>query len=136
MDSEQRIARHDLDAMDIAAVWPTSASVVPFPVPELGLFSLRQEFRATPAAPDMPAVVGAMIAASYAGLIVALAVATASSGESIFAIVVAVLFVTIFFTVPRIFLAIERDSGARRNFDAFLRNGMETFTSHNSGKRL
>lgn len=134
MDSGQHIARHDLDAMDFAAVWPTSASIVPFPVPELELISPRQEFRATPAAPDVPAAVGGLIAASYAGLIVALAVATADSSESIFAIVVAALFVVIYFTVPRIFFAVEGDSGARTSFDAFLRNGIDTFTGHNSGK--
>ena len=134
MDREQFIARQDYDAIDIAAVWPTSAQLAPFPLAELESISESHAFRATPAAPDVPAAVGAMIAASYAGLIVALAVATASSGKSIFAIVIAALFVIIFFSVPRVFLAVERDSGVRTSFDAFLRNGMDTFTGHNSGK--
>ena len=134
MDSEQFFARQGYDSMDVAAVWPTSASVAPFPVPELEPISNRQEFRATAAAPDVPAAVGGMIAASYAGLIVALAVATVGSAESLFVIVIAALFVTTFFTVPRIFFAVERDSGARASFDDFLRKGMTTFTGHNSGK--
>ena len=134
MRREQFIARQNYDAIDVAAVWPTSAQLAPFPIPEMELISGRQEFTATPAAPDVPAAVGVMIAASYAGLIVALAVATVGSAESIFVIVIAALFVVAFFTVPRIFFAVERDSGVRMSFDAFLRNGMDTFTGHNSGK--
>ena len=134
MRREQFIARQGYDAIDIAAVWPTSAQLAPFPIPELEQISENQEFRATPAAPDVPAAVGGMIAASYAGLIAALAFATVGSAESIFVIVIAALFVIAFFTVPRIFFAVERDSGVRTSFDAFLRNGMDTFTGHNSGK--
>ena len=133
MDSEQLFVRQGYDSMDVAAVWPTSASVAPFPIPEMEPISQRQEFSATPAAPDVPAAVGVMIAASYAGLIVALAVATAGSGKSIFAIVIAALFVTIFFTVPRIFFSVERDSGVRASFDDFLSKGMDTLTGHSSG---
>ena len=134
MRREQFIARQGFDAVDIAAVWPTSAQLAPFPIPELEGISESQEFRATPAAPDVPAAVGAMIAASYAGLIVALAVATVGSAESIFVIVIAALFVIAFFTIPRIFFSVERDSGIRASLDDFLRNGMNTYTGHNSGK--
>ena len=134
MDSEQFFARHSYDSMDVAAVWPTSASVAPYPIPEIEPIGQRSEFQATPAAPDVPAAVGGLIVASYAGLIAALAIATVGSGESIFVIVVAALFAVAFFTVPRIFFAIERDSGARASFDDFLRKGMNTFTGHNSGK--
>ncbi|HEV2043859.1 MAG TPA: hypothetical protein VGR05_04185 [Sphingomicrobium sp.] len=134
MDNEQFFARRDYDAMDVAVVWPTSASVAPFPIPEMEKISQRQEFRATPAAPDVPATVGGLIAASYAGLIAALAVATVGSAESMFVIVIVALFVVAFFTVPRIFFSVERDSGVRATFDDFLHNGMNTFTGHNSGK--
>ena len=134
MDSEQFTARHGYDSMDVAAVWPTSASVAPFPVPEMEPISQRPSFRATPAAPDVPAAVGGMVAASYAGLIAALAVATVGSAESIFVIVIAALFVIAFFTVPRIFFSVERDRGVRASLDDFLRNGMNTYTGHNSGK--
>ena len=133
MDREQFVARQSYDSMDVAAVWPSSAQLAPFPMPELDRISEREEFRATPAAPDVPAAVGGVIAAAYAGLIAALAVATAGSAQSIFAIVVAALFVVVFFTVPRIFFAVER-GGVRASFDEFLANGMDTFTGHNSGK--
>ena len=134
MRREQFIARQGCDAIDIAAVWPTSVQLAPFPISELERITESQEFRATAAAPDVPAAVGGMIAASYAGLIVALAVATVGSAESLFVIVIVALFVTTFFTVPRIFFAVERDSGVRTSFDDFLRNGMDTWTGHNSGK--
>ncbi|MCY7397580.1 MAG: hypothetical protein LH466_01905 [Sphingomonas bacterium] len=134
MDSEQFFARQGYDSLDVAAVWPSSASVAPFPIPELEPISHRELFEATPAAPDVPAAVGGLIVASYAGLIAALAIATVGSGESIFVIVVAALFAVAFFTVPRLFFAVERDSGARASFDDFLRRGMNTFTGHNSGK--
>ena len=134
MYREQLVAKQGYDSMDVAAVWPTSASVAPFPVPEMEPIHQRLDFRATPAAPDVPAAVGGLIAASYAGLIAALAVATIGSAESIFVIVIAALFVVAFFTVPRIFFAVERDSGVRASFDDFLNKGMDTLTGHNSGK--
>ena len=134
MYREQFVARQGFDAIDIAAVWPTSAQLAPYPLPELERISEWLEFLPTPAAQDVPAAVGGMIAASYAGLIVALAVATAGSATANFAIAIAALFVVVFFTVPRIFFAVEPDSGPRANFDSFWRNGIDTLTGHNSGK--
>lgn len=134
MDSEQFLARHTYDALDVAAVWPSSASVAPFPVPEMAPNSDQHTFRAAAAAPDVPVAVGGLIVASYVGLIAALAVATAGSPESIFVIAIAALFVVAFFSVPRVFLAVEDDSNSRSSFSGFLRNGIQTFTGHNSGK--
>ena len=136
MGREQPIARQSYDAIDVAAIWPSSATFAPLPVWELEPAVDRQESHATPAASDVPGAVGAMIAASYAGLIVALGVATAGSGESLFVITISALFVLIFFTVPRIIFAVERDSGVRATFDEFLRNGVNTFTGHNGGKAV
>lgn len=133
MRREQFIARHDYDAVDVAAVWPTSAQLAPFPIPQMERMSESQEFRATPAAPDVPAVVGGMVAASYAALIIALAIATIGPGESGFMLAIAALFVTIFFGVPRIFFAVEQDGGVRASLRDFLRDGMDTCTGHNSG---
>jgi hypothetical protein len=85
------------------------------------------------AAPDVPAAVGGMIAATYAALIVALFIATAGSLSSIFAIIIAGLFVAIFFTVPSIFFAVEPMSEQRPGFGRFLKRGMQTLTGHASG---
>ena len=134
MNREQSVAEQSYDAIDFAAVWPTSAQMAPFPVWEIEPTSQLQDFQPAPAAPDIPAAVGGLIAASYAGLIANLAVATVGSAESIFVIVVAALFVIAFFTVPRIFFAVERNNGVRASFDDFLCNGINTYTGHNSGK--
>lgn len=89
--------------------------------------------RAAPAAPDVPASVGGMIAATYAALIIALYVATAGSLGSVFAIAIAALFVAIFFTVPRIFFAVEPMTESRPGLSRFLKRGMATQTGHSSG---
>ena len=49
-------------------------------------------------------------------------------------IVIAALFVVMFFSVPRIFLAVEPKDGVRPSLDQFMANGTETLTGHNSGK--
>jgi hypothetical protein len=134
MGREQPIARQDHKMLDLAAVWPSSATFAPLPVWEVELVPEDVEFHATPAAPDVPAAVGGLVAASYAGLIVALAVATAGSGQSIFAITISALFVLMYFAVPRILFAVERDSGVRASMDVFLRSGIITYTGHNSAK--
>ena len=74
-----------------------------------------------------------MLAASYATLIGALFLATAGSASSIFAIVIAAIFVAIFFTVPRIFFAVEPMTEKRPGLGVFLNGGMETLTGHCSG---
>ena len=85
------------------------------------------------AAPDVPASVGGMIAGSYAALIAALFIGTAGSASSIFAIIIAGLFVVVFFTVPRIFFAVEPMSERRPGLSSFLKSGMQTMTGHSSG---
>lgn len=113
--------------VDETAVAWLAPTISPLPLGDL------EPTRAAPAAPDVPASVGGMIAASYAALIAALFVATAGSASSIFAIVIAALFVAIFFTVPRIFFAVEPMAEKRPGFSKFLKRGMETLTGHSSG---
>lgn len=116
--------RQPVDETAVAWLAPT---IAPFPLGDL------EPARAAPAAPDVPASVGGMIAASYAALIGALFVATAGSASSIFAIAIAALFVAIFFTVPRIFFAVEPMTEQRPGLGKFLKRGMETLTGHSSG---
>ena len=123
-----------MDSAEIAAAWPISTEVAPLPVCDVeALLDVRPAHPA-PAAPDVPAAAGGLLVASYAGLIAALAWATAGSSSSIFAIAIAALLVVVFFTVPRIFLAIEPNGERRVSFDRFLGEGIDTFTGHNSGK--
>lgn len=134
MKREQFDLSRDFDSADIAAAWPVSTQLAPLPASEIEtLIDLRPAHPA-PAAPDMPAAAAGLLAASYAALIAALAWATAGSGSSIFAIAIAALFVVIFFTVPRIFFALEPNGERRVSFDRFLSQGIDTFTGHNSGK--
>lgn len=119
--------------VDVAAVWPASAQVAPPPLPEADE-AKAADFMPTPAAPDVPASVGGLIVASYFGLIGAFTLATIGSAQSIFAIAIVLIFALSFFTVPRIFFAIEPAAGRRPSFQAFLHQGMETLTGHSGGK--
>lgn len=128
--------RDDYDTVDVAAVWPASAQVAPLPIPDLVDGSEEQVVRSTPAAPDVPAAAGFMIAGTYVALIAALAVATVGSGKSLMAIVIAFFFVFTFFSVPAIFFGVEGDEHGRRSFSKFMEEGMETLTGHNSGRAV
>lgn len=127
---------HGYDSADIAAAWPVSAQIAPLPISEIEVLVDLRPHHPAPAAPDVPAAIGGLIAASYAALIAALAWATAGSGSSIFAIAIAAFFVVVFFTVPRIFFAIEPSNGRRVSLDRFLGQGLDTLTGHNSGKAV
>lgn len=120
--------------VDMAAVWPASAHVAPVPLPEAERAEERQAFVPTPAAPDVPAAVGGLIACSYFGLLAAFALATVGSPESILAIVVCVFFMLTFFTVPRLFFGVEPKIGRRPSFDRFMREGMDTLNGRCGGR--
>ena len=107
---------------------------VPAAVPSELLPCPTAHYYSAPSAPDVPGAVGGLIAASYVALIAALALATMGSPTSIFAIVIASIFVAIFFIVPRIFFAVEPNPGRRPAFDQFMHQGMETLTGHSSGR--
>ena len=109
------------------------ASLQPIPAPAELLHRPGAPRYAAPAAPDVPAALGGLIAASYVTLLGALAVATTGSPVSIFAIAIAAFFVAIFFAVPRIFFGVEPRPGRRPTLDRFIRDGMDTLTGHSSG---
>jgi hypothetical protein len=113
--------------LDETAVTLLAATTLAPPVREF------ERPRTVAAAPDVPGSVGGMIAGAYAALIVALFVATAGSLSSIFAIVIAGFFVAVFFTVPRIFFAVEPMTEQRPGLSRFLKRGMETLTGHATG---
>jgi hypothetical protein len=119
--------------VDVAAAWPVAAQLAPAPIPDAIEETEARPFAPTPAAPDVPAGAGLMLVGSYAALIGSFAVVTAGSALSYFAIAVCALFVAIFFTVPRIFFAIEPKSGPRVTLEQFLATGMETATGHSTG---
>jgi len=124
-------ARGRVDGIDVAAVWPVSAQVAPVPIPEVE--GPAEAFRPTPAAPDVPAGVGAMIFVSYAMVIVALFFAAAGTAYSVFMITISALFVIMFFAVPRLFLKVEPRDRPRTSFDNFMYRGIQTMTGHSTG---
>ena len=127
-------ARDDITEIDIAAVWPVTAQIAPFLLPDIARPGDQHHQMGALASPDMPAAVGKLIIIAYAALIAALAFAAAGTRESNFMIVIAALFVVMFFSVPRIFLNVERKGGIRPSLDQFMVNGTKTLTGHNSGK--
>ena len=132
MRHQQIADKASYEKVDIAAVWPAGAQVAPLPVPDVE--AAVEPFRAAAAAPDVPAGVGVLIAGSYAALVGAFAVATMGSKESWFQLAIVVTFLVAFFTVPRLFLAIEPKETRRPSLERFMAEGMETLTGHSSGR--
>ena len=133
MRHDQISKKNSYTKVDVAAVWPASVQVAPLPLPEADERPMA-DFSPTPAAPDVPGAVGGLIVASYFALIGAFTLATVGSAQSIFAIAIVLVFAVSFFTVPRIFFAVEPKAGRRPSFQAFLHQGMQTLTGHCAGK--
>jgi hypothetical protein len=133
MRHEQIADTRSYRRIDVAAAWPVAPQVTPAPVPEAVDEAGAAPFVPTPAAPDVPAGAGVMLLGSYLALIGAFALVTAGSALSIFAITICLLFVAIYFAVPRIFFAVEPKHGRRVSLERFLEGGMETLTGHSSG---
>ena len=88
----------------------------------------------TSAAPDVPAGVGRLIVAAYAGLLGVFFAFFARSPLALFSITICAFFVAIFFTVPRLFFRLEPCKSRRPTLDQFLHEGMATATGHSSGR--
>ncbi len=93
-----------------------------------------QPFRSAAAAPDVPAAVGKMLVAAYVALLATFAVTMAHSREVLLALAICAVFLTMYLSVPRIFLGVEPKQGKRPSLDMFLNKGLETYTGHCSGK--
>ncbi len=91
-------------------------------------------FRSALAVPDVPTAVGRLLVTAYAMLLTVFAVAFAHSKDSLFALAICAVFLTMYLSVPRIFLGVEPKLGKRPDLDTFLYNGLETYTGHCSGK--
>ena len=87
-----------------------------------------------PAVPDVAAGVGGLIIGAYAALIGVFFALFAGSLASIFALVIALGFVVMFFSVPAIFLKVEGDQSRRPSMGDFMYDGIQTLTGHSSGK--
>ena len=132
MRHERALAKDSYDKVGAPHLWAAGPQLAPLAPTEIQGHEAAVQMP-TPAAPDVPAAVGAMIAASYAALIAAFAIATVGSAQSIYAVTISALFLVAYFTVPRIFLAVEPKARERSSFDRFMIEGIETLTGHNSG---
>jgi hypothetical protein len=100
---------------------------------QLGRPEQTDVFRSAAAAPDIPPIVGKMIVAAYVSLLATFAITLARSKELLLPMAICAVFLTMFFSVPRIFLRIEPKQGERPNLDQFLAKGLDTYTGHCSG---
>ena len=133
MRHEQIADRQTYAKVNVQALWPASAQIAPLPIPDVEEAVTEPVFEATPAAPDVPASVGGMIAASYAVLLGTFGLATLASAYSLYTFAICVVFLVAFFTVPWLFFRQELSLGARPSLDRFMRQGMETLTGHSTG---
>jgi hypothetical protein len=95
---------------------------------------LEAPFLSAAAVPDIPSAVGKMLVAAYVSLLATFAITMAHSRDALFAIAICAIFLTMYLSVPRIFLSVEPKQGERPSLDAFLTRGLETYTGHCSGK--
>lgn len=127
MRHDQLKHRDDFDIVEIATNdGPASAAIAEL---ELG----NKRF-AEAAAPDLPPAVGRLIAGAYVALLGVLAATMARNAQSAFVIAIAALFLVAFLSVPRIFLAMEPETGRRPTMSVFLQRGIHTATGHLSGR--
>jgi hypothetical protein len=118
----------------VAAVWPSLAAealVAPAPAND---GEAPAAFEPTPAMADVPAGVARLVVGSYAALILVFYALFARSALAFFSITVCAFFVAMFFSIPKIFLAVEAAPGRPVPFDRFMREGMAILTGRSGGR--
>jgi len=126
----EQLDNHDsFDIVDLAKAWPTGASAERLEFSRLG-----GSVSPAPAAPDMPAAAGGLLAAAYLALLAAFPLLITHDRSSVFAVVIAAFYLAMLFAIPAIFFRIEGDTSRRPDLSVFLERGMHTATGHISGK--
>jgi hypothetical protein len=128
--------RHERIAEIAAAAWPSTLEGLVLseaPVAEAAPAEAAP-MRPMPAAPDVAAGVGTLIIASYAALILVFFALFTGSATALFVVCISAGFAIAFFTIPRIFFAIEADPSRRPSLPAFMHKGLQTATGHSSGR--
>lgn len=120
----------------VAALWPSFEDVLLHRQPPEPLVLDQPEPIVSPAAaaPDVPAAVGGLIVASYVALLAVFFAFFAGSPLALFSITICALFVAMFFSVPRVFFAVEADPSRRPSFSHFWHGGIQTLTGRTSGR--
>ena len=121
-----------------AAAWPTTMDGLVLVEPPVAATAPSAVETApawpNPAAPDVAAGVGGLIVGAYASIILVFFALFAGSLPALFAITICAGFAAVFFTVPRIFFAVEADDSRRPTLSAFMYRGLATLTGHSSGR--
>lgn len=132
---DRKLARGDAP---VAAVWPSFEEALlnrqPLDEARLVLDEAEPAFSPAAAAPDVPAAVGRLVVAPYVALIGVFFSLFAGSPLAFFSIVVCAIFVSMYFAVPAIFLAVEADPSRRPSLSQFMHGGIQTLTGRTSGK--
>ena len=128
--------RHERVADIAAAAWPTTLDGLVLAEPPFAetLPEAAAPTLPSPAAPDVAAGVGGLIVAAYAALILVFFAFFTGSATALFAVTIAAGFAIAFFSVPRLFFAVEPDPGRRPSLSVFMYRGLDTLTGHSSGK--
>jgi hypothetical protein len=128
----ETIDQHQMDSLDVAAVWPSTTQIAPLPLSELEA-GASHDVDHPGAAPDVPKAAGAFLVVAYSSLLAILAIGTTGSGESLLSIVVAAFFLFMFFAVPAVFLGVADVNAVRPSLPRFMEQGMQTLNGHSSG---
>lgn len=86
----QRSGTDHLDSLEIAAVWPASAQIAPFPIPDIEPDQAAPVFAPEPAVSRNPAGPGTASLSACAALIAAIAVVMAQPAASLIAFAAAI----------------------------------------------
>jgi hypothetical protein len=125
--------RHQALKIDasVAAVWPSAEeSLVISKAAEAGTEPVSHF---SPAAPDVPAVVGLFMAGAYASMLAVLFALFARSPLALYSITIVAGYVAIYIAIPRLFFAIEPKTARRPTLARFMREGIATSSGWSGG---
>ncbi len=88
----------------------------------------------TPAAPDFPAALGWSIIGLYAAIMLDFTLFFTGSASAAFMVGVSIAYVVVYLSVPVAFMRIERTDQPRISLGRFLKEGVDTWTGHLSGR--
>lgn len=100
---------------------------------ELTASNTKKPVMGEAAVPDVPVSAGVMIAGSYGLIMAGFFLGFAHGRDAVMMVVISALYATIYLTVPAIMLHAE-GRGSRPNMQRFLRDGLNTWTGHASGR--
>jgi hypothetical protein len=86
------------------------------------------------AAPDVPAALGAMMVAAYAGIMAAFVLLYTANRMATMMVAISIVYTTVYLAVPAIFFRVEPTRRPRVTIAEFLDRGLDTWTGHIGGR--